>query len=187
MTQFVKKTKEDGLSLRTTFAIMLILSLSIMAFLLYTTYQTIRSYHALSDATDVYIELQDAADSLMKASDYLTDEAQCYTVLGLRRHLDNYFTEAEVTRRRENAIDAMEKRLPESDALQALRNAMSESISLMDREYYAMTLMLSALNDDDVPTAMQDVALSPEDQVLSAEAKKQLAREMMHDDGYYGQ
>ena len=110
MSQIVKKTKEDGLSLRRTFAIMLILSLSIMAFLLYTTYQTIKSFHALSDATNVYIELQDAADSLMKASDYLTDEAQCYTVLGLRQHLDNYFTEAEVTRRRENAIEAMETR-----------------------------------------------------------------------------
>ncbi len=44
----------------------------------------------------------------MKASDYLTDEAQRYTVLGLRKYLDNYFTEAEETRRREQAIDAME-------------------------------------------------------------------------------
>ena len=187
MSQLVKKTKEDGLSLRRTFAIMLVLSLGIMAFLLYTTYQTIKSYHALSDATDVYIELQDAADRLMKASDYLTDEAQCYTVLGRREHLDNYFTEAEVTRRREGAIEAMEARLPESDALQALRKAMSESISLMDREYYAMSLMLSALADDDVPSAMQGVTLSPEHLALPSEEKKQLAREMMHDDGYYDQ
>lgn len=113
-----------------------------MAILLYTTFQTIKSYHSFSDATDAYIELQDAADSLMKASDYLTDEAQRYTVLGLREHLDNYFTEAEETRRREQAIDAMEARLPKSEALEALRKAMGESISLMDREYYAMTLML---------------------------------------------
>ena len=187
MTQLMQRKKEDGLSLRRTFAIMLVLSLSIMAFLLYTTYQTIKSYHALSDATDVYIELQDAADSLMKASDYLTDEAQRYTVLGLREHLDNYFTEAEITRRRERAIEKMEARLPESGALQALRNAMSESISLMDREYYAMSLMLSALNDDDIPAAMQGVALSPEHLALSSEEKKQLAREMMHDGGYYDQ
>ena len=55
MTQLMQRKKEDGLSLRRTFAIMLVLSLSIMAFLLYTTYQTIKSYHALSDATDVYI------------------------------------------------------------------------------------------------------------------------------------
>lgn len=93
MTQFVKRTKEDGLSLRSTFAIMLALSLIITAVLLYTTFETIKSYHSLSDATDAYIELQDAADSLMKASDYLTDEAQRYTVLGLRKHLDNYYCE----------------------------------------------------------------------------------------------
>ena len=187
MSQIVKKTKEDGLSLRSTFAIMLALSLSIMVFLLYTTYQTIKSYNALSDATDDYIELQDAADSLMKASDYLTDEAQCYTVLGLRQHLDNYFKEAEVTRRRDNAIEAMEARLPKSEALEALKKAMDESISLMDREYYAMSLMLSALDDDDIPSSMQGVTLSPEHQVLPPEGKIQLAREMMHDDGYYDQ
>ena len=187
MTQLIRKTKETGLSLRHTFVIMLTLSLCITAFLLNTTYQTIKSYHALSDATDNYIELQDAADSLMKASDYLTDEAQRYTVLSLRQHFDNYFTEAEVTRRRENAIERMEARLPKSEPLEALRKAMGESLSLMDREYYAMSLMLSALNDDAIPPAMQGVTLSPEHLALSSEGKKQLAREMMHDDGYYDQ
>ena len=133
---FIKQTKEQGVSLRMTFLIMLLVSVLITTLLLFTTYQTIMSFHALSNATDIYIDLQDAADSLMKASDYLTDEAQCYTVLGLRKHLDNYFTEAEITRRREKAIESMEARLPSSEALEALKNAMSESVSLMDREYY---------------------------------------------------
>ena len=185
MTQLMKRTKEDGVSLRTTFIIMLVLSLGITAVLLYSTFQTIRSFHALSDATDTYIELQDAADSLMKASDYLTDEVQRYTVLGLSKHLDNYFTEAEITRRRERAIEAMEGRLPDSDALQALKSAMEESISLMDREYYAMRLMLS--DDEGIPVPMQNVTLSAEHASLSREEKERLAREMMHDDGYYDQ
>ena len=185
MTQLMKRTKEDGVSLRTTFIIMLVLSLGITAVLLYSTFQTIRSFHALSDATDTYIELQDAADSLMKASDYLTDEVQRYTVLGLSKHLDNYFTEAEITRRRERAIEAMEGRLSDSDALQALKSAMEESISLMDREYYAMRLMLS--DDEGIPVPMQNVTLSAEHASLSREEKERLAREMMHDDGYYDQ
>ena len=120
----IRHTKEQGVSLRATFLCMLFVSIALTGLLLFTTYQTITSFHALSDATDTYIDLQDAADSLMKASDYLTEEAQCYTVLGQRQHLDNYFTEAEVTRRRERAIEAMEARLPESEALQALKGAM---------------------------------------------------------------
>lgn len=187
MAELMKRTKENGVSLRTTFIVMLVLSLGITAILLYSTFQAIRSFHALSDATDAYIELEEAADSLMKASDYLTDEAQCYTVLGLRKHLDNYFTEAETTRRREQAIGAMEQRLPDSEALQALKKAMEESVSLMNREYYAMLLMLSALGDGDIPAAMQGVSLSAEHASLSAEAQMQLAREMLHDDGYYDQ
>ena len=182
---FIKQTKEQGVSLRMTFLIMLLVSVLITTLLLFTTYQTIMSFRALSNATDIYIDLQDAADSLMKASDYLTDEAQCYTVLGLRKHLDNYFTEAEITRRREKAIESMEARLPSSEALEALKNAMSESVSLMDREYYAMLLMLSAQEDDDIPEAIKSIALSSEHQVLSGEEKERLARQMMHDDEYY--
>ena len=184
---FISRTKEQGVSLRKTFLIMFLISIALTVFLLLITFQTIQSFNKLSDATDAYIELQEAADSLMKASDYLTDEAQCYTVLGNREHMDNYFTEAEVTRRRELAIEAMEKRLPDSDALLALKDAMKESVSLMDREYYAMTLVMMAQGDTNVPEAMKNVVISPDDLALAPEDKMQLAREMMHDDGYYDQ
>ena len=184
---FISRTKEQGVSLRKTFLIMFLISIALTVFLLLITFQTIQSFNKLSDATDAYIELQEAADSLMKASDYLTDEAQCYTVLGNREHMDNYFTEAEVTRRRELAIEAMEKRLPDSDALLALKDAMKESVSLMDREYYAMTLVMMAQGDTNVPEAMKNVVISPDDLALTPEDKMQLAREMMHDDGYYDQ
>ena len=184
---FISRTKEQGVSLRKTFLIMFLISIALTVFLLLITFQTIQSFNKLSDATDAYIELQEAADSLMKASDYLTDEAQCYTVLGNREHMDNYFTEAEVTRRRELAIEAMEKRLPDSDALLALKDAMKESVSLMDREYYAMTLVMMAQGDTNVPEAMKNVVISPDDLALAPENKMQLAREMMHDDGYYDQ
>lgn len=62
---FIKQTKEQGVSLRMTFLIMLLVSVLITSLLLFTTYQTIMSFHALSNATDIYIDLQDAADSLM--------------------------------------------------------------------------------------------------------------------------
>ncbi|MBR2769840.1 MAG: GGDEF domain-containing protein [Solobacterium sp.] len=183
----IEKTKEQGVSLRSTFLGMLLITVFLMVFLLFAIVETIHSFNNLSLATDTYIELQEAADSLMKASDYLTEEAQCYTVLGSRRHLENYFTEAEVTRRREKAISAMEERLPDSGALNALKEAMKESVSLMDREYYAMALMLKANNDNDVPETMKSVELSAEDLKRSPEEKMRIAREMMHDDVYYDQ
>lgn len=182
-----KKTKEKGLSLRLTFFIMLIVFLLITTFLLIMANHSIISFHNLSQATNTYIELQDAASGLMSASDYLTEEAQCYTVMGDRRHLDNYFTEAEQTRRREKAVEKMEENLPDSEALKELKEAMDESLSLMDREYYAMRLMLDAQGDTDIPAAMSAVTLTEADRALSADEKMDLAKQMMHDTEYYSQ
>ena len=90
-----RKFKEEGLSLRLTFLLMLFISLAITASLLFTNFRTIKSFHALDEAMDTYIDLQDAADSLLRASDYLTEQAQRYTVIGDRKLLDNYFNETE--------------------------------------------------------------------------------------------
>ena len=185
MTRMLRKARNEGLSLRSTFFVMLIISLGVTGILLFTIYRTFNSYNALSDATDTYIELQQAADNLMRASDYLTEEARCYVVLGDRDHLDNYFHEAEVVKRRENAIRVMESRLPLSDALDSLKDAMEESLSLMDREYYSMLLVLKAEEDENIPEAMRNTTLKPEDEALTAEKKMLLAQRMMHDGEYY--
>lgn len=187
MTKLGKKVKEEGVSLRSTFVLMLIVSLILTAVLLFTTYQANQSHRSLSKATEDYIDLQEAASSLLSASDYLTEEAQCYTVLGERRHLENYFTEAEQTQRREKAIASMRARMPESEAMDKLMAAMQDSLYLMNREYYAMRLTLNAQGDTRVPEAMKDVVLTPEDQLLSRPAQLELGRRMMHDEEYYRQ
>ena len=112
--RWLNKIKEDGLSLRQTFMVMLVVSLAVTAALLITSYRTIKSFRSLSSAMDTYIDTQEAADRLLKASDYLTEQAQCYTVIGDRRHLENYFHETEIDRRRDKAIELMQARLPES-------------------------------------------------------------------------
>ena len=109
---WLKRVKEEGLSLRLTFMFMLIVSLGVTTILLFTNYRTIKTFHALSDAMDTYIDLQAAADSLLKASDYLTEQAQCYTVIGDRSHLDAYFDETEHQRLREKAIEPEEPLRP---------------------------------------------------------------------------
>ena len=181
----IKRAKEEGLPLRVTYLVMLSLSIGISVILLVMTYRTISSFHAMSDATDSYILMDEAANELLNASDYLTEEVQRYTVLGDRKHLENYFVEAEQLRRRDRAVESMERQLPDTEALEQLKDAMSESVSLMEREYYAMRLMLEAAGDTDVPAALRDVTLSTADARLSAAEKKAFAERMVHDAGYY--
>ena len=182
-----RRKGEEGISLRYLSFIVVVISFGVTAALLFTTYRAFLSYNSLSVASDRYIEVEEAAFSLMDASDYLTEEAQCYVILGEREHLDNYFREAEVTKRREEALYIVEKDLPGSEALAALKDAMNESVALMDREYYAMRLVLEALVDTDIPEAMKDVELTPADKAMSTEEKMQRARAMMHDAEYFRQ
>ena len=182
-----KKGTERGVSLRRFSMLMFFLSAIIMAILLYTTISTVQAFNALSDATGDYIELAAAADDLMDASDYLTEEVQRYTVICDRTHLENYFREAEEERRREHALAVMFKNAPNSPALTQLQAAMSESMDLMNREYYAMRLVLEASGDTDIPAALQQVKLTDEDLALTRGEQTDKARLLMHDSEYYEQ
>ena len=185
--QALKETKGKGISLKTTSILMVVISVIIAVALLFTGVRAFRSFRAMERSTDDYIALTEAASDLMSASDYLTEEVQCFTVTGDRKHVENYFTEANVTRRRDNALAVLEKELPGSQALKELEESMAESVSLMDREYYAMRLMFEGLGVDDMPEEVKKVTLSDADSTLSAEKKIELARQMVHDTVYYGQ
>ena len=182
-----KKGAGRGVSLRRFSMLMLFVSLVIMVILLVTTFRTVNAFHSLSAATSDYIEQAAAADNLMDASDYLTEEVQRYTVIGDRTHLENYFREAEVDRRREHALAVMFRNAPNSPALTQLQSAMNESMNLMSREHYAMRLMLDAAGDTDIPAALQAVELSEEDRALPGEEKTDKARLLTHDADYYVQ
>ena len=182
-----KKGAGRGVSLRRFSILMLFVSLVIMVILLVTTFRTVNAFHSLSAATSDYIEQAAAADNLMDASDYLTEEVQRYTVMGERPHLENYFREAEEDRRREQALAVMFRNAPNSPALTQLQTAMQESVDLMNREYYAMRLVLEASGDQDIPEAIRAVELTEEDRALSPEEKNAKARLLMHDSDYYAQ
>ena len=109
--------RKDGLSLKRTSVIMVIVSLIITVILVITAVMTIRSFQAMNKSTRDFIRMEIAANELMDASDCLTEEVQCFTVMGDRAHMENYFTEADVTRRRENAIQVVEDTMPDSPAL----------------------------------------------------------------------
>ncbi|MCR4890948.1 MAG: GGDEF domain-containing protein [Lachnospiraceae bacterium] len=182
---FIKDKKENGVSLKRTFRITIILFFLITICLLLTVFRVFHTFDSMSKTTNDYIILEDAASGLMAASDYLTEEAQCYTVLGDRRKMENYFYEAECSQRRENAVSTMEWIMPDSEALKELKEAMNESLALMEREYYAMRLVLEAQGDRDIPEAVERVTLKAEDERLSSEEKQKLAAQMVHDDTYY--
>jgi diguanylate cyclase (GGDEF)-like protein len=72
-------------------------------------------------------------------------------------------------------------------ALAELQEAMASSLELMNREYYAMRLVIEAKRYTDYPDELKEIELSKEDQALSPEEKMQRASVMVHDEEYYVQ
>lgn len=183
----LRSVKEQGVSLKVTSRLMLAVSIILTTILIAASAHALVNFRALERSTDNYIELEEQAMSLMEASDYLTEQVQCYTVLNDRIYMDKYFNEAFEVKRRENAILAIEKVMPDSKALFDIKDSMRHSVSLMNREYYAMKLVLEATGDTDIPDTLKSVTLSQEDAGLSPQKKIELAMLMVHNTEYYYQ
>ena len=180
-----RKNNNEGISLRVVHIAMLICAVIISLLLVFSTYQSANVFTALNKATGNYIVRQEAAHDLMEASDYLTEMVQRFTLEGDTQYLDNYFEEAFTSKRREAAITSMSESEAETVLVEQLQKAMDESTSLMYREYYAMKLVLEAKEIRNYPETLRAIELKDEDIMLSADAKMELAQEMVLGTEYY--
>ena len=181
--------KSNGLRLRWLNTVMMILTLLIALLLFFSIYSTINSYRSMRNSTENYIKWQNSAYDMQLASDYLTEQARCFAVTGDIENMLNYFHEADVTRRRERALASLKEGFDGTEVYARLEEAMSQSVRLMDREYYSMRLTVSALGYSlsDVPEAIRQVELTERDAALSAEQQLELARSMVFDSEYHRQ
>ncbi|MBR6229658.1 MAG: GGDEF domain-containing protein [Eubacterium sp.] len=187
MSEKVKKNKKSGLSLRTIHIWLIITMVVMSGIVVYSTFRLTNTFQRLADAEEQHTELQKAAHELMDASDYLTERVQRFTNNGDQQFLDQYFTEAFESNRREEAIAKMDVDEKTQAALAQLKEAMANSVKLMDQEYYAMKLVIEAKGYTDYPEVLDSVTLSDEDKALSADAKIRRATELVLNDEYYDQ
>ena len=182
-----KPNEKDGISLRTIHLCLIVGAVIISILMLFSTYHLFTSFRHLTETSEQQIELRKAARELMDASDYLTEKVQRFSVLGDMRYLEEYFDEAFVANHREEAIATMSGGTGTEAALEKLQAAMASSVELMEREYYAMRLVIEAKGYTEYPEVLQPVTLSDEDVALSPAEQMQRAAEMVHDDEYYEQ
>ena len=178
---------KEGISLRKIHSWLIVVAVILSCLMIYSTYRLTSSFLRVKDAAEDNIKLQNSVHGLMDASDYLTEMAQRFTVSGDRRFLEQYFIEAFTTKRREQALSELKRVKDTESALASLEEAMRHSVKLMDREYYAMRLVIEAKGIREYPSVLKSVALRSEDAALSPENKMRLATKMVLDDEYYTQ
>ncbi|MBQ7488152.1 MAG: diguanylate cyclase [Clostridia bacterium] len=181
----IKRIKEEGISLRLIHSCLIVLAMIVSWLLIVATYHCSTIFLEISRMTDEYIEMHDAADQLMEGSDYLTEMAQRYTLNGDIEFLNRYFEEVFETRRREEALEKMSADDREQEALEWLDAAMSESLLLMNREYYAMRLVLEATGDETYPDELRAIELEEAHKALTSSEKMELAQQMVLGNEYY--
>ena len=187
MKSFNSLFKKEGISLRAIHVYMVLVVVIMSGIVLYTSFSLAASFMHLANAADQHYELERAAHELMDASDYLTESVQRFTVNGDMEFLDNYFTEAFETNRREQAISKMSVDEKTGSALEQLQQAMDSSVKLMDQEYYAMRLVIEAKGYTDYPQVLNSVQLSANDAALSPQDKMRKATELVLNSDYYEQ
>lgn len=178
----LKHKEKDGISLRTVHLCLIIGAVIISGLMLFSTFHLSASFRHLTETSEQQIELRKAARELMDASDYLTEKVQRFSVQGDVRFLEAYFEEAFQANHREEALATMSSGSGTQAALEKLQAAMDGSVELMNREYYAMRLVIEAQGYAEYPEVLQSVTLSDEDRALSADEQMRRAAEMVHDD-----
>ena len=173
--------ESKGISLYKLAIAMAIVILVIFVLILLTGQYTTQGYNSMYESTSDYIRWQKSAYDLQTGSDYLTDQVRCFTATGEPEYMNNYFEEAEVTRRRDQALAALQEELAGSDADKYLSEAMLNSQSLMETEYYAMRLTVEAYGIplDSCPQIIRETQLRADDAALSKEEMKELALDMV--------
>ena len=144
------------------------------------------NYRSYLQATNAYFSCQNAANDMANASDYLTSEVRIYVASQDSQHMEHYFQEVVENRRRDKAVAVLDEYLGNTAARDYLDQALIYSNELMEREEYAMRLVVEATGAPlpDIAETLGRVNLSEADAALSADEKVALAHSMVFDDTY---
>ncbi len=167
------KAPVRGLKVRTVNLLMILCSCLLYIVLLLATFRAAGDYRDMVSATDLYILCQQEAAMVSDCSDYLTEQVRSFTVTPDLVYAENYFAEANTTRRRDQALEQLNGQAsPQAQGY--LELALDYSNQLMGREIYAMRLAAEA----------QAIQLSEIHQELAPRAKAEQARELVFGQEY---
>ena len=185
MKETVKKPV-NGIRIRTFNAVMVLLSSLIFIALIANTLSIPGQYQNLITSTEEYMACELDAATLYQASDYLTEQVRLYVETMDLSNMQNYFTEANETRRREKALEELQQHETTQYVQDSLSSALQASNDLMIREIYAMKLVSVAngYSEDSLPAEVQAVQLKASDAALKPAEQIELARQMVFDTGY---
>lgn len=140
-------------------------------------------HQELANMTKKYIMAEEAVMDMAVGSNYLTEQARLYAMTKERSYSVAYFTEVDVTQRREKSLEQIEEHLPTDDtkALQMSKDALRLSNELMDLEVHSMKLAAQSAGEDlsKLSPKIQEYSLPKNEEGYTAQEKSDLARQLV--------
>ncbi len=182
-----ERQQDRGVRLRTVNILTVGLVLVLSAILIYTSLSVSTAYKDMTEVTNQFLVSRQCATEMIEGSDELTESARCFVVSGNLKEMWKYFKVANVSRKRSNALRALDELSPNSPAFMALENAMYGSTELMVRELYAMRLTAEARGYEltRLPLAIQRTRIAWRDLNLTPEEMQEKASLSLFDDEYH--
>ena len=181
-----EKKKWQGIRISRFNALMIIVSGALYVCLLMATAYTTQNYEQLVRFSDDHMRLEEAARTVLRSSDYLTEQVRMYVQTQDEEYAWRYFEEVTITKSREKAVAIMRQHsiIPSKEV--DLTRAVSESNELMVRELYAIALVAAAEGHAETTAlpVLSGTVLEAADVQLSAEEKIEKAREIVFDTEY---
>lgn len=181
-----KKKQVRGIRISTVNMIMIFISCALYVLLITATMRVSDRYKDVHSSMDDYIAFEENEALLTDGSAYLMEQVRLYTVTLEPQYMEAYFTEANVTKRRETALEELKTSHEGNKAYEYLAEALGHSNDLMNDEIYAMRLISEAQGypEDRLPEEVQAVPLNGGDQNMSQEEMIQKAREIVFGTSY---
>lgn len=181
------KIKKENFKARDLNLVMIAISFTVFAILLaFAIMSATRLKNFKSSLTKASI-FRSCSLKMMKTSDYLTDQSRLFAVTGNLLYLNNYFTEKNETRKRNEALSELEKIFSYDEIeFKKLQTAFSQSESLSEVEMYAMKLMVISgkYNEDEIPEEISSIKIRDTDAKLSKYEMKEKALQLLFNSSY---
>ncbi|MCI9147457.1 MAG: GGDEF domain-containing protein [Hungatella sp.] len=181
-----EKGRIKGFKIRTLNYSMIVAAAVLYAVLIYATFQVSVKYEKLIKTTEEYISCEKDAGLVREGSDYLTEQVRLYAITAKPEYMEAYFTEKDVSRRREKALEEMGELGNSAQAYEFLQKALDNSNRLAEREIYAMRLIAQSQGYplESLPQEVAQVELLEEDSHISPEEMAGKGQSMVFDSEY---
>ena len=182
----IKNFEWKGIRIRNFNTLMILFSCVLYLILQMATTYTTQNYEQMVKLTDDHLRLEEAARTVTRASDYLTEQVRMYVQTQDENYAWRYFEEATITKNREKALAVMHQHSISATKDVDLMLAVNYSNELMTRELYAIALVAAAEGHADTTAlpVLSGTILATADTILTPQEKIEKARDMVFDTEY---